>query len=235
MQLYEPPEDEESDNESIIATTKPTSKKPSVICTTTKPATTPKPAKKGLKWSASETLALIEAWKPLQDNLKIASNKGKTDIYGTILAKFLDNPLVESNISIDAAQIRSKIRHMTDTYKAIREKGSKCGAASLQKIAVDTGFIFFEELDEFLGTRDANNPALMNICQSGEDPKQPSKKRKGDMVVFEEEMLALTKEHIASSKQLGQDMLSGIQEMGDKLIEAGRQQTKDLYLVYEIY
>ena len=182
----------------------------------------------GKKWTNELTHVLIGLRQDTHSTLKSASNKKKTELYDEMLKKLNDIPN-----NFNTTQMKTKLRYLEKKYKEIKLELPKTGQDGVGEITEE--FLFFEDLDNFLGLRDANNPEMMTI-ESSSNPlnasnQAKSKKRKRRKDEENEEnnsFLALAREQMEEDRIFKADMLNEFKESTSKILEANKEQTMDL-------
>ena len=113
-----------------------------------------------------ENLALIDSWKTHFRALKKASGKMKSRLWLKIHTRFQDL-CRERNVksdSKDLAQIKSRVKNLEYEFKQVKMRMNQTGEEGAEKIKKDCSY--YEELNSFLGNRDAINPDRMNITST---------------------------------------------------------------------
>ena len=113
-----------------------------------------------------ENLALIDSWKTHFHALKKASGKMKSRLWLKIHTRFQDL-CRERNVksdSKDLAQIKSRVKNLEYEFKQVKMRMNQTGEEGAEKIKKDCSY--YEELNSFLGNRDAINLDRMNITST---------------------------------------------------------------------
>lgn len=172
---------------------------------------------------------LINIWSNHYKDLKIASNKRKSSIYDDMLRKLL----AVFPVGQTQAQMKNKLRYLEKKYKEIKLRLSRSGEGGHSELTEDIPH--FNDLDAFLGDRDANNPDLMTIATADEtqregnendDPRQKKKKdrkRKAD-----DHLLELIKNQLEEYKKYRTDIFKVMRESTNDMIQASQTQTNEL-------
>ena len=101
------------------------------------------------------------AWVPKYDRLKRASNKAKKEIWNGIWEAYKKELDEDPK---DLHQVKNKIKNVESDYRNAKERISRTGEEGVRRIISST--LFFYEIDEFLGHRDAIDPANMLVISS---------------------------------------------------------------------
>ena len=121
---------------------------------------TPPRSKKRCNWEDGETFELISAWGPRVEKFKGASNKQKKFLWDAIYTTYKENVREPKEIE----QVKTKLKNLENDYKKAKARIGHTGEEGANKIKEEVEF--FDEIDEFLGHRDAVDVENMTLESS---------------------------------------------------------------------